>query len=124
MLADPVIYLDDTTTLYITVTNINTATITGAAFADSLAALAQTMVAGTVSVSGVGCVGVATNSATTVTWTGGEIPSFASCTFSVVVQGVLEGTSTNAPFDVTSTNAAPGTSNAADLVVVANLMNE
>ena len=107
-----------TSTLTLTLTNPNTASISGATFTDAYPA--NLVNAGTPALSNT-CGGTATASAggTSLALSGGTIPASGSCTVSVTVTSATAGSYLNSTGAVTSTNAASGTAASATLTVTA-----
>lgn len=107
-----------TTTLTITLTNPNTASISGATFTDIYPA--NMVNAGPPAVSTT-CGGTATavSAGGSVALSGGTIPAASSCTVTVTVTSPTAGSYTNNTGAVTSTNAASGASASATLTVLA-----
>jgi hypothetical protein len=105
-----------TSTLTITLTNSNTASISGATFTDTYPA--NLVNAGAPAVSNT-CGGTATATAggNSLTLSGGTIPASSSCTVTVTVTSATAGSYINSTGAVTSTNAASGTSASATLIV-------
>ena len=114
-----------TSTLTITLTNPNTAAISGVAFTDTYPAtggLANTSSLVIGNTCGGTNPGTAANG-TTLTLSGGTIPASGSCTVSVQVTAAFPGTTaaspiTNSTGAVTSLNATSGTAASATLTVV------
>ena len=107
-----------TSTLTITLTNPNSASILGATFSDAYPA--NLVNAGTPALSST-CGGTATASAggTSLALSGGTIPATSSCTVSVTVTSATAGSYFNSTGAVTSTNAAASIAATATLTVTA-----
>ena len=107
-----------TSTLTITLTNSNAASITGTTVTDAYPA--NLVNASTPAVSN-NCWGtvVASAGGTSLTLSGGTIPALGSCTVRVTVTSAIAGSYVNNTGAVTSTNAASGTSASATLTVLA-----
>ena len=107
-----------TSTLTITLTNPNTASIAGVTFTDTYPA--NLLNSGTPAVSNT-CGGTATASAggNTLSLSGATIPASNSCTVTVTVTSATAGSYVNSTGAVTSTNAAAGTAASATLTVTA-----
>ncbi len=109
--------INGTTSLTFTVTNPNAGTaITGVAFTDTLpAGLAIDIPNGLTSNCGGTLAAVGGTNA--ISLTGGSLAAGASCTFSVNVFGLANGTQVNTTSTITSTNAGTGLAATATLVI-------
>jgi uncharacterized repeat protein (TIGR01451 family) len=102
----------------ITLSNPNSADITGAAFTDTyLTGIVNTAAAGGATTCGGGTV-TAANGGTSLALAGGTIPANGSCTVTANVTSATAGSYTDATGTVTTSNAGSGTSSSATLTVL------
>lgn len=118
------ISIGGTSVIKITITNPNTAAITGASFTDSYPANLTNTASPGATITGSGCSGTvgAANSGTSLSLAGGTIPASGSCDLTVNVASTspTATTHTNPGFTVSTANAGNGTAAAANLVVTSS----
>ncbi len=112
----PSVNINGTTTLSINITNPNATALTGVAVSDTLPAglLIGVPVGGT---SNCGGVMTATGATSTITLTGGALAANGTCTITVNVTGVAQGTQVNTTGTVSSIEGGVGLTATATLVV-------
>lgn len=104
-------------TLTVTLTNPNSATVTGIAFTDTYPSTNLKNATPTNLANTCGGTATATAGASTLSLTGGTIPASGSCTVSVSVTSAVAGSYLNSTGAVTTTNAGTGTAATATLTV-------
>ncbi len=112
------IFRESVSSMTITLTNPNTAAITGAAFTDTYPSANMQNTAGTPTSNTCGGTVTMTSGGSSVALSGGTIPASGSCTIVVPVTAVAGGTYLNSTGSVTTTNAGTGTAASDTLIVI------